>query len=134
LFGGLLCYGLVGTSSFAVVSATSLSAAVLLAATHAISEGNEALRMALADGLILFMGLFFVVGGFALGLAVTIVIRQMPKIVGAHPANGDIVHFVTGFASSAGRWNLAGLALAPALTALGLLKILANWRSFYYAG
>ncbi|PMZ50705.1 hypothetical protein C1X25_31025, partial [Pseudomonas sp. GW247-3R2A] len=33
LFAGLLCYGLFGTSRFAIVSATSSSAAVLAAAT-----------------------------------------------------------------------------------------------------
>src|ERR1700682_4036685 len=33
LLAGLVCYGLVGTSRFAIVSATSSSAAVLLAAT-----------------------------------------------------------------------------------------------------
>ncbi len=32
LFAGLLCYGLLGTSRFAIVSATSSSAAVLAAA------------------------------------------------------------------------------------------------------
>jgi sulfate permease, SulP family len=144
LFAGLLCYGLVGTSRFAVVSATSSSAAVLLAATHAIAGGDELLRLALADGLVVLTGLFFVVGGFAglgaisnfvakpvlrgfaFGLAVTIAIRQMPKVVGVSPANGDIFHFIAGLFSRAHSWNLAGLALA--LVALALLKLFARWR------
>jgi len=37
LFAGLVCYGLFGTSRFAIVSATSSSAAVLAAATASLA-------------------------------------------------------------------------------------------------
>lgn len=59
LFAGLLCYGLLGTSRFAIVSATSSSAAVLAAATAAIANGNAGLRLTLAIGLVLVSGIFF---------------------------------------------------------------------------
>ena len=44
LFAGLLCYGLLGSSRFAIVSATSSSAAVLAAATLSLAEGDVQLR------------------------------------------------------------------------------------------
>src|SRR5438445_13757873 len=52
LFAGLVCYGLLGSSRFAIVSATSSSAAVLAAATLAMAGGNPALRSAIAIGLV----------------------------------------------------------------------------------
>jgi len=42
LFAGLLCYGLFGTSRFAIVSATSSSAAVLAAAPATVAGGGPA--------------------------------------------------------------------------------------------
>ena len=52
LFAGLLCYGLFGTSRFAIVSATSSSAAVLAAATATLANGDPQLRSTLALSLI----------------------------------------------------------------------------------
>ena len=111
LLAGLVCYGLIGNSRFAIVSATSSSAAVLLAATSSIAGLDMALRMALAAGLILLTGAFFltagfarlggvsnfiakpVLRGFAFGLAITIVIKQLPKIVNVHTAHSDIFRY-----------------------------------------
>src|SRR5215813_12815129 len=42
LLAGLVCYGLLGKSRFAVVSATSSSAAVLLSVTHSIAPNDGA--------------------------------------------------------------------------------------------
>jgi len=44
LFAGLVCYGLIGSSRFAIVSATSSSAAVLASATAALGGGTMASR------------------------------------------------------------------------------------------
>ena len=65
LFAGLVVYGLIGTSRFALVSATSSSAAVLGAATLSIAGPDAALRAALASGLVLLTGLAFVLAGIA---------------------------------------------------------------------
>jgi hypothetical protein len=46
LLAGLVCYGLVGKSRFAVVYATSSSAAVLLSVTHSIAPNNGVLQLA----------------------------------------------------------------------------------------
>ena len=65
LFAGLLVYGLLGSSRFAIVSATSSSAAVLLAATGSlVTAGSDlAMRIALGAGIVLLAGAFFVIAG-----------------------------------------------------------------------
>jgi len=143
LLCGLLVYGLMGTSRFAIVSATSSSAAVLLAATHSVL--GLAAPGALVMGLVLLAGVFFVVAGlmragavsnliakpvlrgFALGLALTIVAKQMPTVLDVHPAHGDFFRLVLGLIAALPQWNLAGLALAAA--SLALLHLL---RRFSY--
>src|ERR1700694_5698727 len=60
LFAGLVCYGLIGRSRFAIVTATSSSAAVLASATLTLGGGDLAQRVALAATL---------VGGAALAFA-----------------------------------------------------------------
>ena len=66
LFAGLLMYGLLGSSRFAIVSATSSSAAVLLAATtSADGRHDPALQLALGAGIVLLAGAFFVVAALA---------------------------------------------------------------------
>jgi Sulfate permease family len=51
LFAGLTCYGLLGTSRYAIVSATSSSAVVLAAASASLANGDSGLRITLAVGL-----------------------------------------------------------------------------------
>jgi MFS superfamily sulfate permease-like transporter len=65
LFAGLIVYGLIGKSRYAIVSATSSSAAVLGAATLSIAGPDVALRVALGAGLVLATGLAFVLAGVA---------------------------------------------------------------------
>lgn len=145
LFAGLLVYGLLGSSRFAIVSATSSSAAVLLAATNpGGSSQGLALQLALGAAIVLLAGVFFLIAaaarlgavsnliakpvlrGFALGLALTIVLKQMPKVVAVQPAHSDFFRFAWELFAQAGRWNLAGLAMG--IIALLLLRGLARWR------
>lgn len=99
------------SSRFAIVSATSSSAAVLAAATATMANGNYTIRLALGVGLIFLTGVLFLLAGFArmgnitdfiakpvlrgftFGLALVIVIRQWADIVGVHPPHGDILWF-----------------------------------------
>ncbi|QZP31971.1 SulP family inorganic anion transporter [Pseudomonas sp. DR48] len=139
LFAGLLCYALLGTSRFAIVSATSSSAAVLAAATATLANGDSGLRMTLAIGLVLVTGGFFVLAGlfklgsvtsfiakpvlrgFALGLALTIILKQFASIVDVHPSNGNLIHFVPQLLEQWSQWNRVGLLVAAvALLVLGL--------------
>src|SRR5215813_4747323 len=52
LFAGLVCYGVLGSSRYAIVSATSSSAAVLAAGTLALEGGDPASRTAIVAGLV----------------------------------------------------------------------------------
>lgn len=145
LFAGLLVYGIFGSSRFAIVSATSSSAAVLFAATTSIPGVDTATRLALGAGIVLLAGVFFVIAGiaklgavssliakpvlrgFALGLALTIVIKQLPKVLAVQPAHSDFFRLIAGLVSEWRHWNLAGAAMA--LAALVLLRGLARWRA-----
>ncbi|MEB0059519.1 SulP family inorganic anion transporter [Variovorax sp. LG9.2] len=145
LFAGLLVYGLLGNSRFAIVSATSSSAAVLLAATGSLAGTDAALRVALGAGIVLLTGVFFIIAGlarlgavssliakpvlrgFALGLAITIVVKQMPKVLGVHPMHTDFLRFGWELLAGWSHWNWAGGAMA--LVALALLRGLGRWRA-----
>ncbi len=143
LFAGLIFYGFTGTSRFAVVSATSSSAAVLLAATSAIAGLDVVHRMALAGGLITLTGALFVVAGlaglgsmssfiakpvlrgFAFALAATIVLHQLPKILVVQPMHSGFFRYGWELIAAAPHWNRAGCLLA--IVAFLLLKLLARW-------
>lgn len=144
LFAGLLCYGLFGSSRFAIVSATSSSAAVLAAATASIANGDAGLRFTLAIGLVMITGLFFllaglarmgnitdfiakpVLHGFAFGLAIVIILKQCASVVGVHPPDGDMLRFVPALLSQIAFWNPAGIAVGA--VALALLFLLAHFK------
>lgn len=145
LLVGLFIYGLLGSSRFAIISATSSSAAVLLAATSSAAQGDLAMRLALGAGIVVLAGVFFLIAaaarlgavsnliakpvlrGFALGLALTIVVKQMPKVVAVQPAHGDFLRLSWELVASLGQWNLAGLAMAA--TGVAVLQGLGHWRA-----
>src|SRR6267378_8613340 len=100
VFVGLVCYGLIGRSRFAIVSATSSSAAVLASATLYLGASDLAQRAALASILVAGAGMAFALAGFlrlgamsnliarpvlrgyAFGLALVIAVKQWPHLVG----------------------------------------------------
>ncbi|MBB3180144.1 SulP family inorganic anion transporter [Variovorax sp. Sphag1AA] len=145
LLVGLFVYGLLGTSRFAIVSATSSSAAVLLAATNSAVPGELAMRVAFGAGIVVLTGVFFLIAaaarlgavsnliakpvlrGFALGLALTIVVKQIPKVVDVHTAHSDFLRLSWELVASVGHWNLAGLAMAA--IGVALLQGLGHWRA-----
>lgn len=144
LFAGLVCYGLFGSSRFAIVSATSSSAAVLAAATASIGHDDVGFRLTLAIGLVLITGLFFLIAGlarmgnitdfiakpvlrgFAFGLAIIIIVKQCASMVGIHPPNGDMYRFVSALLGQVAHWNLVGIAIGS--VALMLLFLLARLK------
>jgi SulP family sulfate permease len=109
LFAGLICYGLLGRSRFAIVSATSSSAAVLAAGTLALAGPDGASRAAIAATLVLLTGACFLIAGaakvgglshliarpvlrgFAFGLACVIAVKQLPHLFGLPALHGDFV-------------------------------------------
>ena len=140
LFAGLLVYGLIGRSRFAIVSATSSSAAVLGAATLSLAGHDAVLRAALAAGLVLATGLAFlaagamrlgsicsfiskpVLRGFSFGLALVIIVKQLSKLTGTHPAADAAPAVAWQLLAQVSQWNWSAMALgAAALVALKLL-------------
>ena len=99
---GVLAYASVGHSRFAIVTPTSSSAAIIAAAIGAAGAPSVATgdRLAFSGAVVALAGILFLVGaatrighlaafisrpvlrGFAFGLAVTIVIKQLPAIAG----------------------------------------------------
>ncbi len=140
LFAGLLVYGLIGRSRFAMVSATSSSAAVLGAATLSLAGHDAVLRAALAAGLVLATGLAFlaagamrlgticsfiskpVLRGFSFGLALVIIVKQLSKLTGTHPTADAAPAVAWQLLAQWPQWNWSAVALgAASLVALNLL-------------
>ena len=144
LLAGLLVYGLIGKSRFAIVSATSSSAAVLGAATHSMAGPDVALRAALAAGLVLTTGAAFVLTGaarlgsicnfiskpvlrgFSFGLAIVIIVKQLPKMTGVHPQASGLPAFAYELFSALPHWNWIGVVFG--LGALLALKVVSRFR------
>jgi len=137
---GCLVYSLIGRSRFAIVSPTSSSAAIL-AATMAILPGSTGDKLALVSVMVALTGLLFVAAavlrlgnlagfvsrpvlrGFALGLATTIIVRQLPTITGAPIPATDILHQILSLAGTWSQWNMVSVLVGlAALVALLLLR------------
>ena len=134
---GLLCYGVLGTSRFAIVSSTSSSAAVLAAGTLLLAGGG-ANRTAVAAMLVLLGGLCFllagaarlgglshliarpVLRGYTFGLAIVIALKQLPHLGGWPALHGDFVPLlIVNLVRTSGQVN--AVTLGTGLLALLLL-------------
>jgi sulfate permease, SulP family len=140
LLAGLLAYGLLGNSRFAIVSATSSSAAVLASATLALGADTVAERVALAALVVVGTGVAFVLGGalrlgamsnviarpvlrgFTLGLALVIAVKQWPSIVAMRTASSGFFSLLVELTRNYAAWHLPSLACG--LTALVFLRLL----------
>ena len=139
--GGLV-YAALGSSRQAIVSPTSSSAAILAAALGGLAVAPP-LRDGMAAALTLSVGALLVVfsilrlgslaafvsrpvlRGFAFGLAISIVIRQLPKLTGVAVSGSSLPVVLAGLAGSAPQWHGASLALGAA--ALAGLLVLRRW-------
>ncbi|WP_189533960.1 SulP family inorganic anion transporter [Paludibacterium paludis] len=141
---GLLGYGLIGQSRFAIVASTSSTAAVLASATASIAPGNPQQQMMLAAGLVLLTGVLFagaaflelgriadfiarpVLRGFSLGLGLVVTIKQLPHLVGLGKTPGVPLETLMDVGTRFPQWHLPSLLLG--LAALALLFGLSRWR------
>jgi len=140
LLAGLSAYAAIGRSRFALVAATSSSAAVLGAALLSLDPGG-AQRAALASLLVVGSGVAFllagslklgalsnliarpVLRGYAFGLALTIVLKQWPALAGTHAQAGSFPALLLEQARALGTIDAVSLALGVgALLALFLLE------------
>jgi MFS superfamily sulfate permease-like transporter len=134
LFAGLICYGLIGRSRFAIVSATSSSAVVLASAMLALGASGAAQRAALAAVLVVGAGAAFVLAGvlrlgalsnliarpvlrgYAFGLALVIAVKQWPTIAGVHATSSGFFALIAELARAFPAWQ--GASLGCGLAAL----------------
>lgn len=137
---GCIAYWIVGRSRFAIISPTSSSAAIL-AATLAALPGDAELKATAATAVVVLVAAFFllaalarlggltgfisrpVLRGFAFGLAVTIIIGQLPTLVGAPDRTRGIFHQIELMVRDMPNWNTASIAIGvSALICLFFLK------------
>jgi MFS superfamily sulfate permease-like transporter len=129
LFAGLLCYALVGTSRFAIVSATSSSAAVLAAASNSLAGGDAGARIAICTALVIAAGAYFIAAalarlgaitdfiakpvlrGFTFGLAMVIVIKQLPTVAGVSASSSNVFVLLFDVLAKAAQWNMPTLCI-----------------------
>ena len=140
LLAGLFCYACVGASRFAIVSPTSSSAALVAAAALSLLPAGSTQQSALSFALVILTGAGLimvafmrlgrlsafvsrpVLRGFSFALAATIIVKQLPKILGvsANGSNpftllGDIVRVMPEWSW----WSLAsGIGALVLLTGL----------------
>lgn len=137
MFVGLLCYGLIGGSPYAIVTPTSSSAAVLAAATLALAGTDPAQRIPCASLLVAAAGAAFmaagaarfgalsnliarpVLRGYAFGLALVIIVKQWPYMT-SMPVSGS-GFFAALFEELHAVRSWHPLSLATGLAALGAL-------------
>lgn len=144
LLAGLLCYGVFGRSRFAIVAATSSSAAVVAAVTASLAIGNPSHRVELSIGLVLLTGVGFLIAGlariggitqfiarpvlhgFTFGLAVLIITKQIAVITGIHLSQSDIAHSLIQISSQIVEWNFTGILIG--LFSLVMLFLLGRYK------
>jgi sulfate permease, SulP family len=140
LLAGLVVYALTGSSRFAIVSSTSSSAAVLAATVLSESGAGAAAQLALAAALVATTGVLFILAGaarlggmsdfiarpvlrgFTFGLALTIVIKQLPKILVVPISHSDTPRVALDLLAGLAHCNVYSLALGAA--ALAILFVL----------
>lgn len=108
---GALAYAVVGRSRFAIVAPTSSSAAILAATLAAVPGGMAAKAGVTAWVVLMTGGLFLaaallrlgsltgfisrpVLKGFSFGLAVTIIIHQLPELFGLYASGSNLGGFL----------------------------------------
>jgi MFS superfamily sulfate permease-like transporter len=138
---GALAYALVGRSRFAIVTPTSSSAAIL-AALLATLPADSAGKTAVAGLVVLLVaGLFLIAAiarlgalaafisrpvlrGFAVGLALTIILGQGPILTGLTLHEPNLLSLALGLAAGAAHWNpySLGVGLLALAALLGLRR------------
>jgi MFS superfamily sulfate permease-like transporter len=135
LFAGLLAYGLIGRSNYAIVTATSSSAAVLASALLALGAGSLPQKLTLAMLLVGGAGVAFVLAaalglglvsmliarpvlrGYTFGLALVIAVKQWPQLVGSAVHGTGFFTLLAQLARPAAHWQLPALACGLAALA-----------------
>lgn len=140
---GLLGYAIFGSSRQLAVSPTSASSAILAATVAPLAATDPDKFMVLASAVTLVLGVLFlfagilklgfvsdfiskpVLKGFVFGVALSIVIKQLPKLLGIVPGKGHAYQQLLNTLRHIGEVNL--WTLAAGLIALVVLIVVDRW-------
>ena len=142
VLAGLICYALFGASRFAIVAPTSSSAALVAAASLSLLPGSPEQRAALSFALVILTGCGLMVvafarlgrlsafisrpvlHGFSFALATTIIIKQLPIMLGVGAKGGNPFSLIANLIDLAPQWSWWSLAagVAALVLLLGLKK------------
>jgi len=140
---GLLAYAVFGSSRQLVVSPTSASSAILAATVAPLAATDPGKFMMLASAVTLVLGgLFLLAGtlklgflsdfiskpvlkGFVFGVALSIVIKQLPKLLGIVPGKGHAYQQLWHTLRHGGEANLWSVVVG--LAAMGVLFAFDRW-------
>jgi sulfate permease, SulP family len=140
---GLTSYALLGTSRYAIVAATSSSAAVLAAALHSLAGVGGPPALALSAAMVMMAGLLFalcsalrlgsmaqyiarpVVRGLSLGIAVIITVRQLAKLCGVQAVHTSLAPLLIELFQRRAEWHADSVLLG--VVSLALLVLLRRW-------
>ncbi len=144
LFAGLICYGILGSSKLAIVSATSSSAAVLAGSLLSFVTVDKTHYLPLAFGLVVLTGMVFLIAalakmgkvtdyisrpvlrGFTFGIAMVIVLKQFASMAGLHLTHHDFFNAGYEILSQVAAWNWVSISIGG--LALGLLFLFARFK------
>ena len=142
---GLIVYGLIGRSRFAIVSSTSSSAAVLSSGLATIVALSSPERASLAYALVFLSGILLVIAGlfklgevtqfiakpvlkgFSFGLALSIVVKQLPSVLQVHPEHSDFFRQIWGFMTAYQDWNV--YAFGMGIVTFATLKLTQSYKT-----
>lgn len=137
ILASLVAYSIFGTSRQLVVVATSASAVMLAATLVALNPPDPATYIALSAALVLLIAAIFILAGvlrlgfitnfisrpvmdgFIFGLAIFIMVKQLPKLLGIHAGPGNTLEQLVFLVNHIGQTNL--LVLVMGATAIILL-------------
>jgi high affinity sulfate transporter 1 len=123
LLGSLAAAAVLSSSRHLVIAATSASAAMAASAIAGLAPPDAATSAALFATLVLAVGGVFllagvaklgfvtqflsrpVMEGFVFGLAIFVIVKQLPKLVGVSGGDGDSVQELVSLLSRIGEWN-----------------------------
>ena len=135
--GALLLYAALGSSRHLVTGPMAATAALSAAAVGDLAAGGSDAFLAMTIGLALCVGLVAllaglarlgflasfisepVLKGFIIGLALTIIVGQLPKLFGVEKVEGDFFEELVGFLGSLGSTHLPTLLVG--LVSLGIV-------------
>jgi high affinity sulfate transporter 1 len=143
----LLAYAVVGPSRIIVLGPDSALAPLILAVVAPLADGDAHRAVALGSAMAIVAGLVCLAAGLARlgfitellskpirygymnGIALTVILSQMPKLLGFHAPGGGPLNKALGIAGAVIDGRLHQATLGVGVGSLAVILILKRWRS-----